>query len=297
MNFRILAALALLSVSSAFAATDSDLLRDLRTPALGAPVTVNNVTLNVGHLRLTLASGSAAKLTAAGEPVGFYFKGTGRLEYTAEATEMPVVTRNVKSDSHVTLTGSTISEDVTDALVMLAGASAPDLGASPAGASITDDYATHQAAFKLAQIEPGYHLIAAQKLGLPGEAAYIEIVTPKDKLVYRYDPADLQEESLTSVHIWNSYVRDKTLSTYLFPTTLSSQPVGRDVRAYPRPPFTITALDYSLTTDGDDAKLEMTETIAPRFAGQKAFRFNLDTEVFTVSNKPPRRVHLVSVTD
>lgn len=140
-------------------------------------------------------------------------------------------------------------------------------------------------------------MIAAQRLGLPGAAAYIEIVTAKDKLVYRYDSADLQEESLTSVHIWNSYVSDKTVSTHLFPTTLSSQPVGRDVRAYARPVFTITALDYSLTTDGDNAKLEMTETIAPRFGGQRAFRFNLDTELFTVSNKPPRKVNLVSVSD
>jgi hypothetical protein len=296
MNLRVFAALALSCVSSAFGATAADLIRDLRMPALGGPMAVNNVTLTVGHLRLTLTSGSAAKLTAAGEPVGFFFKGAGRFEYTAEATEMPVVTRNVKTDSHAILTGATISEDVTDALVMLAGADGPDFGSSP-GAPLADDLKTHQAAFERTQIEQGRHLIAAQKLGLPGMAAFIEIVTPKDKLVYQYDSADLQEESLTSVHLWNSYVSDRTVGTYLFPTTLSSQPVGRDVRAYARPPFTITALDYSLTTEGDNAKLEMTETIAPRFAGQKAFRFSLDTELFVVSNKPPRHVHVVSVTD
>jgi hypothetical protein len=297
MNLRGLAAIAVLCFVSAFEASAADLLSDLRTPSPGAPVVVNNVTFTTGHLKLTMASGSAATLTAAGEPAGFFFKGAGRFEYVAEATEMPLVTRNVKSDSHAILADSTISEDVTEAMVLLAGAAAPGFGGSSAASSLAEELKSHQAAFKLAQIEPGHHLIAAQKLGLPGAAAYIEIVTPKDKLVYRYDSADLQEESLTSVHIWNSYVSDKTLSGYLFPTTLSSQPVGRDVRAYARPPFMITALDYLLTTDGDNAKLEMTETIAPRFGGQKAFRFNLDTQLFTVSNKPPRKVHLVSVTD
>ena len=113
MNFRVLAAFAALCATSAFGANASDLLRDLRTPSLGAPAAVNNVTLTVGHLKLTLASGSAAKLTAAGEPVGLFFKGAGRFEYTAEATEMPVVTRNVKTDSHAVLAGATVLRRAT----------------------------------------------------------------------------------------------------------------------------------------------------------------------------------------
>jgi hypothetical protein len=281
---------------SAFAATSADLIRDLRTPSLGAPVTVNNVVLNIGHLRLTLTSGLAAKVSAGDEPAGFFFKGAGHLEYTAEATEMPLVARNVKTDSHATLNGSTITEDVAEAFVMLAGTAAPDLG-SAAGSPLADDFKAHQALFERARVEPGTHLIAAQMLGLPGAAAYIEIVTAKDKIVYAYDSADEQEESLTSVHPWNSYVSDKTLSTYLFPTVLSAQPVGRDVRVYAKPPFTITNLDYVLTAEGDNAKLEMTETIAPRFPGQRAFRFRLTSDFIVVSNKPPRHVHLVSVSD
>jgi hypothetical protein len=297
MNVRVLAALAVLCVPSLFAATDADLLRDLRTPSLGSPVAVNNVTVAFGHLKLTLASGSAAKISASGEPVGFFFKGTGRFEYLAEATEMPVVTRNVKSDSHAVLTGNTISADVTETLVMLAGAPGPDLGTATGGSPLDDPFKAHQVTFDRAQIDSGCHLIAAQRLGLPGTAAYIEIVTSKDKLVYEYDSADLQQESLTSVHVWNSYVSDRKLASSLFPTTLSSQPVGRDVRDFAKPQFTITALDYSLVTEGDNAKLEMTETIAPVVAGQRAFRFNLETELFTGDNRPPRHVHLVSVAD
>jgi hypothetical protein len=297
MNVRVLAALAVLCVPSLFGATGAELLRDLRTPSFASPVAVNNVTVAFGHLKLTLASGSASKLSAAGEPVGFFFTGTGRFEYVAEGTEMPVVTRNVKSDSHASLTGNTISAEVTEALVMFTGTPGPDLGTATGGSPLDRLFKAHQVTFDRAQIDSGRHLIAAQKLGLPGTAAYIEIVTPKDKLVYEYDSADLQQESLTSVHVWNSYVSDRKMANSLFPTTLSSQPVGRDVREFAKPLFTITALDYSLVTEGDNAKLEMTETIAPHVAGQKAFRFNLATELFTGDNRPPRQVHLVSVAD
>lgn len=296
MKRLVLAALAVTFASSAFAANPVDLMRDLRAPVLGTPVAVSNVTLSIGHLRLTLAGGSAAKLTAAGEPLGLFFKGTGRLDYTAEATEMPVVARNVKSDSHANLSGATISSDVVEALVMLAGDSVPDLGAA-AGSPLADDLKAHQALFDRARLDPGRHLIAAAKLGLPGKAAYIEIVTPKDDLVYSYDSADLQEEKLFSVHPSNNYISDKTVAQYLFPTVLSSQPVGRDVRAYAKPAFVITALDYTLIAEGDNAKLEMTETIAPRAGAQQALRFSLDTELVIVANKPARHVHVVSVTD
>ncbi len=297
MIARLLAALAALCAFSAFGATDAELLRALRTPLLGAPMAVTNVPLSVGHFRLTLATGSAATLTAAGQPVGLFFKGSGRFEYTAEATEMPVVTRNVKTDSHAMLSGATISEDVSEVLVMMAGAPAPELGATAAGSPLADDLRAHQETFDHARIDPGRHLIAGRLLGLPGTAAYIEIVTPKDKLVYQYDAADQQEELLMSVHPWNSYVSDKTIGSYLLPTSLSAQPIGRDVRAYARPPFTITALDYTLSAENDNVKLEMTETIAPRLAGQRVFRFNLSSDFIVVSNKPARRVHVVSITD
>jgi hypothetical protein len=191
---------------SAFAADAADLLRDLHRPSPGAAIAVNNVNLTVGHLHLTLASGSAAKLAAAGEPVGFFFKGNGRIEYTAEATEMPIVTRNVKTDSHATLAGSTITADVVEALVILAGTAVPDLGSGAASAPLGDALNAHQEVFSHARVEPGWHLIAAQKLGLPGAAAYMEIVTSKDTLVYEYDSAGEQQESLTSVHPWKSYV-------------------------------------------------------------------------------------------
>jgi hypothetical protein len=291
------AALVFACASSVLAASPGDLLRDLRAPNLGAPTSVSGATISIGRLRLNLGAGSAAKLTAGGEAIGLFFKGSGSFQYTAaEPTELPIVARNVKSDSHVKLSGNVISDEITEVMVMLAGEALPAVG-EPGGASLADAFKEHQALFDRARMEPGKHLIAAAKLGLPGKAAYVEIVTPRDTLVYEYDSADDQDEGLISLHPINTYVADKTAQQYLVPTVLSDQPVGRDVRAYARPPFTITALDYTLTADGDNAKLEMTETIAPRLPGQQALRFDLATELIVAANKPPRRVHIVSVTD
>ena len=111
----------------------------------------------------------------------------------------------------------------------------------------------------------------------------------KDNLVYTFDSADAQEESLASVHPFNSFVGDKRLQQWLVPTTLSSQPIGRDVKTYAKPPFTLTALDYTLIADGDNAKLEMTETIVPRSAGQQALRFGLTSQLFVDEGKPSVR--------
>src|SRR5438128_1463935 len=120
---------------------------------------------------------------------------------------------------------------------------------------------------------------APAMVGLQGKTLVAEIVTPRDNLIYTFDSADAQNESLVSVHSFNTYVGDKRLQQWLVPIVLSSQPVGRDIKSYAKPPFVLTALDYSLVAEGDNAKLEVTETIAPRVAGQQALRFALDTEL------------------
>src|SRR4051794_32599154 len=117
MSKRALLLISLFVCSTALAASPSDVFRDLGSPTLGAPAAVSNVAVNIGHLKLSLASGSAARLTAGGDPVGIFFKGTGSFEYVAEATELPLVTRNVKSDSKAKLNGATISDEISEVLI------------------------------------------------------------------------------------------------------------------------------------------------------------------------------------
>ena len=292
----LFATLFVCSAVSGVAATPADVLRDLRTPALGAPGAVSNVAVRIGHLKLTLASGSAAKLTAGGEPVGLFFKGTGSFEYIAEATEMPIVARNVKSDSKAKIDGATISDEISEVLILSAGEPLPAIGET-GGAALADALKTHQELFDRARIPPASHVIAPAKFGLAGKAFVAEIVTPRDNFVYTFDSADAQEEWLLSIHPFTSFISDKRAQAWLVPTAVSAQPVGRDIKTYPRPPFTVTALDYSLVADGDNARLEVTETIVPRVAGQQVLRFNLSDELIVVANKPPRTVNLRSATD
>jgi hypothetical protein len=262
-------------------------------PSIGGAAPVNNLTMSVGHLKLNLASGSAAKLAGTD---GFFFKGSGSFEYVAESTELPLVARNVKSDSKAKLSGATISDDVAEVLVMSAGETLPAIGES-GGAALADAYAAHQALFDRAQVDRPSHKIAPVKYGLPGAAVVAEIVTPRDTLIYTFDSADAQEESLVSVHPPNAFTSDKTLQQYLWPITLSRQPVGRDVKTFAKPPFTITALDYTLVADGDNAKLEITESITPNVGGQRALRFALTNELYVDPGKPRRELHVRSVTD
>src|SRR5438132_1649026 len=126
MKSRRLLALALVCLAvPAIASTPADVFRDLRAPSLGGAAPVSNITISLGHMKLNLASGSAAKLTAAGEQVGLFFKGHGSFEYVAEATELPLVTRNVKTDSNAKQSGATIGDDIAEVLILNAGETLP----------------------------------------------------------------------------------------------------------------------------------------------------------------------------
>jgi Peptidase family M1 domain len=281
---------------SAFAAGPADFVRDLRTPTLGTPAEVSNLAITVGHMKLKLTAGSAAKITAGGETAGFFFRGSGAFEYVAEATEMPVVTRNVKSDSKVKLSGATISDEVTEVLLFSVGEPLPAMDNS-GGAALADAFKAHQELWDRARIDGPSHVLAPMKFGLPGKVVYAEIVTPHDNLLYVFDSGHDQQETLASLRSPKTFVGDKTIQQWLLPTVLSSQPIGRDVKTHAKPAFTITAVDYTLVADGDNAKLEMTETIVPRVAGQQVLRFGLASEIFARENQPQRRLRVRSVTD
>ena len=63
------------------------------------------------------------------------------------------------------------------------------------------------------------------------------------------------------------------------------------------PPFTLTALDYTLIADGDNAKLEVTETIARSHLEQNVLRFNMRQAGSCVKPASRRKYNVRSVTD
>jgi hypothetical protein len=68
---------------------------------------------------------------------------------------------------------------------------------------------------------------------------------------------------------------------YLWPVTVSHQPIGRDRRDPLQPRFFLTDVDLELkASDGNEAKLSVVETIVPVGVRQSVFAFDLDTIVY-----------------
>ncbi len=270
-------------------------MRDLKIAAEASPV--NGLAITSGHLRLQLASGSAARVLAGQEPIGIFFKGTGTLEYTAaERTEIPVVKYNAHATSHLSLAGDgplTLSEPITEVLLIRMGEALPELSGNGA-APLAEAFAAHQALFARGQLGTAAELSVQKASGAPFTRAEID---GADHLVYTYDTSDRREESLVLLRNSPYAQDDNRLAALLYPVSISSQPIGHDRRVTPGPPFVLTDLTYTLTADGDQATLDVSETIFRPNPALAALRFDLVDEVYAKANRPTRKVNLRSVTD
>lgn len=263
---------------------------------------VSNAAWTVGHMKIRFASGSAARVMAGSEAVGVYFKGNGSFEYeTVEATELPVVDHNVKAVAHVKMaadaTHATLSEDFTDVLILGGGISMPELNGS-SGSPLADAFAQHTTLFGRLRVAPPSHLLAVQKFSFPSsKLAWVEFGGGRDNILYSLDDVEDHDESLYTVNPPRSFVGDKRAQQWLFLDLLSAQPVGHDHWTTPRPPFALTALDYTFTGDGDNAKGEFTETIARLAPSENVLRFSMLNEQLYRENQPARTYNVRAVTD
>jgi hypothetical protein len=261
--------------------------------------TVSNAAWTVGHMKLRLTSGSIARVMAGNEPIGVFFKGNGSFEYeTVEAAELPVVAHNVKVRGHVTMTAdakhATLSEDFTEVLLVGGGVTMPEVSGS-GGAALADALKQHVAMYDRLRVTPKSHVLAVQKFSMPSSKVVLaEFRGAKDNIYYSLDDAD---ESLYAAYEPDTYGADRRLSEWLIPGVLSSQPVGHDHWTTPRPRFVLTAVDYTLTADGDNARLDITETIARSTSTQNVLQFEMDKEDFVKPGAPFRKHNIRSITD
>jgi hypothetical protein len=257
----------------------------------GATSAVNGMTISSGHLTLQFASGSAARVLIGDRPVGMFFKGSGTLQYeAAEPTELPLVRFNNHANAHLTANidgkHGLLSEPIAEALVIKEDGALPELAAN-AGTPLSDAFAEHE------------KLFARAKDALPATSARTsaEISGGPDNLVYVYDSVDTLEESLSVLRPPAYAQEDSRLASMLFPVTISSQPIGHDRKVTPRPPFALTDLNYTLIADGENANLEVTETIYRPNTSRASLRFDLQDEIYWKPNRPTRKVNLRKVTD
>ncbi|HSY51556.1 MAG TPA: M1 family aminopeptidase [Thermoanaerobaculia bacterium] len=291
-----------LPVSLFAAAPLTDFVAAAKNLKLGEAANVSNAAWTVGHMTLHFGAGSIARVSAGSEPVGVYFKGSGTFEYqTVEAAELPVVDHNVKAVSHVKMTAdanqATLSGDFGDVLILGGGVTMPEVTGS-GGAALADALAQHDALFSRVRMAPKAHSLAVQKFSFPSSRkALIELSGGRDNLFYDFDDVEDHDEGLYAVTGVSSASSDKRVQQWLFLRTLSDQPVGHDHWTAAKPPFALTALDYSLIADGDNAKAEITESIARLAPGENVLRFELISEEIVKANAPVRTLNIRSVTD
>jgi hypothetical protein len=257
---------------------------------------VSNATFSVGHMKLTMRSGTAAPVQANGKTVAVFFKGDGTLEYeAAEPIELPVVSHNVKEQTHLKMEGTSISGPVNEVMLYGAAVNLPSVGSG--GGDVAADFKSHQEEFGRERgSAPVVHSFLMQNLAFPtAKFVRAEIRSGRDELVYLYDESGVPNEDLLVLK--QSTADDPTMRKWIQPIVLSEQPIGRDRKAVPVQPAMLTALDYTLIADGENAKLSTTETFTRRSEQQNAVALGLDDMYFVKAGAAWRPWHLLSVTD
>ncbi|HEY3056516.1 MAG TPA: M1 family aminopeptidase [Thermoanaerobaculia bacterium] len=293
---------ACLVASPVLSATFTETVTGAKNLQLAADVSpISGMTISVGHMTFKLASGSAARVLAAGEPVGIFFKGSGSLEYeTAETTELPAVKFNVHAESHLNNSSggrAVLGEPFGELLFVKAGGALPELTGT-GGASLAEAFTAHRALFARAKSSALAHGLALQKFGVPAAMfADAEVSGGGDNLAYRYDAVDTREESLILLRPYAYPQMDKRLADRLYPLAISSQPIGHDRKVTAKPLVGLTDVDYLLVADGDNARLEVTETLFRANPVQNAIRLDMEDELFVKVSRPMRTFNVRSVTD
>src|SRR2546430_6936999 len=126
MKIHSIAAAAIVCTAVAsFASPVSDFIKSADHLRIGDAKSADNSAFEIGHLKLTFASGAIAPVFAGSDAVGFFFKGKGSLTYeTTETAELPVVAHNVRAIAHVKITADATHGVITDdfdTLLVVAG--------------------------------------------------------------------------------------------------------------------------------------------------------------------------------
>ncbi|HEY0159976.1 MAG TPA: M1 family aminopeptidase [Thermoanaerobaculia bacterium] len=259
-------------------------------PALGASKLVENVTFTSGHLKVTLAQGSAAPVMAGEETIGLFFKGKGQFEYLSDdPSEAAALTSNVRKATRLGVekvaTGVAIRDAFDEAFLRIAGRELPALTGG-AGADLTGAFAEHRKALAAEQT-PASFAFLKQKLDAPAKPAVrVEFRGGKEIVVYRYDPAGTRRESLYVLQKIAS-IRTGELKDALWTIGLSSLPIGASRKDFVEPHYILVNVQYTLTASAKhDATLHVVETLVPRGAPQRVFSFEQYSRVFDSNEKP-----------
>ncbi len=254
---------------------------------LGPAVPVSHLSIRIGNLTLELTNGKAAPLAGGDGTEGIFYSGQGAYAYrTSDPIESSLVlfeAKKAERDANKSPDGVTVRGWFEHAKIVGSGVELPKLaGGGADDPSLAETFAKHRQRFALAQVAPPSHLVLRGKIDAPASpVAYAELGGKEDSL-YVLDSLESHDESFTALLQQPSSLDlvPPEFRSALFPLLISNQPVGRQRGKFVQPLFLLAAVDYTLTAPSFDAQLVVNETIVPRGAAQRVFRFDLVSGLF-----------------
>ena len=271
-------------------------------PTLGPTASVKDLTIALTpNMTLRLASGNAAPVFAGRDPIGLFFVGSGSFEYrSADPLEATNVKFAVKKASDLTTApsdqGITLKGNFQQLFLRAATIKLPELQTG-GGGNITQEFTKHRESMARRRSQTATHLLIKQKIDNPASpVAIAELTGGGMPVVYTYDSIEDRKEFLESFYHERMF-SNRELANMWWPVVISDQTIGRNRRDFMEPLYLLTNLDYTLVADEkENGKLSVTETIMPRTAAQRVFRFNLYSTVFDSSGRT-RTFNVRSVKD
>lgn len=284
-----------LATATVFASV-SDFVKRYDVLRLGDSRTATDFRLVVGHATFSLPSGTVSQAMAGDERVGLFLSGNGTVTYESMTKdEFTAVRYNAKyADVKLLQTGDKITISEPFASVLILGSGLPALKGDQAAQPPATSFESHHQVFARQKYTPPLSHSLALRTSDSGRIVEAEINGPR-KYAYEYDDTWSHDETFTILR--PPYWRTESDKNVLYPTDLSKQPIGRDIRDTVPPAVLMTDLDVTLVaSDGTDATLSVVETIVPqRTVG--AIRFTLYTDYIYDINREPRHFYVRSVSD
>jgi len=273
---------------------------------VGGPLPKEAGSYSVGHLRLDFGGGSVYAVTAAGIPVGVFFRGDGTFTYRSENVfERDLFPLNVDRVTRLEVKDGAVSDSFDTALVL-----DPAIAQRLPGFAISPEHAPEEASKALAnhlerfendRLEIGTLVAQAMADGAGDAVAAVRIESGRDDLVYVHDGLTEGEENLFAMKRFPS---GTVLSGVRYAESLSTQPLGDPLERWPVR-FVLTNVDLELVNPGERAMtLDIRETFAvklpletlelelwnERITGDGLFPYTVQ-KVTDADGKPLHHVH------
>ncbi|HJU84602.1 MAG TPA: M1 family aminopeptidase [Holophagaceae bacterium] len=245
--------------------------------------------LKAGHAVFTLQNGRAARAFDGSRCVGFYFEGSGGIDYvSATPTEQPVIRYDLTHGTKVAPgsgpDGVHISTNFLRAFFWIAGPTQAPFTGSESG-SLETAFRAHAERFSHAQVsQPGLECLNEAMNDPTHPWMRAELDGGQESWIYEWDQSQSRMENLDLLKQFPSSIpgTEKDLD----PITISTQPIGWDLHKPEPGAYFLTSVDVDLREDAPShGVLKVQETVRAVQDHLRLLRFNLQDRVLGQDRK------------